>query len=98
MKKILSLLLTICLLSAFLSVASFADNASAELTYDIGEKYYNEKDYEKALEYFQKAAEAGNAKAMNNIGNLYYDGLGVEQDEAKAEEWYAKAKAAGYKG
>jgi hypothetical protein len=28
---------------------------------------------------------------MNNIGDLYYYGAGVEQDYTKAMEWYEKA-------
>jgi TPR repeat protein len=32
---------------------------------------------------------------MNNLGTIYRDGLGVQQDYAKAREWYEKAAAAG---
>jgi uncharacterized protein len=35
-------------------------------------------------------AEAGNAKAQNNLGNMYRDGKGVEMDWVKAIEWYQK--------
>jgi TPR repeat protein len=34
-----------------------------------------------------KAAEAGNAQAMNDLGELYYYGHGVAQDYAKAHQW-----------
>ena len=33
-----------------------------------------EQDYTAAMEWYQKAADAGNAGAMNNIGDLYYYG------------------------
>src|SRR5712664_4001235 len=51
------------------------------------------QDYAKALEWYEKAADKGNADAMNNIGTLYYNRRGVEQDYAKAREWYEKAAA-----
>lgn len=50
-----------------------------------------EKNYDKALELFEKAAAGGNAPAMVNIGVMYGKGVGVEQDYAKALEWFEKA-------
>jgi TPR repeat protein len=37
------------------------------------------QDYAEAREWFQKAADAGNANAMNNLGALYQNGQGVAQ-------------------
>ena len=51
-------------------------------------------DYTNAMEWFQKAADLGSADASFLIGYMYCEGLGVEQDSAKAAEWYAKAEAA----
>ena len=45
-------------------------------------------------EKFKKAlpkAEAGDAEAQFDVGNMYEKGNGVAKDEAKAFEWYAKA-------
>ena len=54
------------------------------------------KDEAKAVEWFQKAAEAGNAIAMHNLGNCYeYGKGGLTKDKAKAMEWYWKAAEAG---
>ncbi len=50
----------------------------------IGNKRYQEGDYETALEYFTKAAELGDADAHYNLSCMYYDGEGVEKD-AKME-------------
>src|SRR5262249_26602002 len=36
-------------------------------------------------------ADKGDALAMNNLGALYANGLGVTQDYAKAREWFQKA-------
>ena len=54
-----------------------------------------EQDYTKALEWYNKAVNAGNASAMYSIGYMYDYGEGVEQDYSKALEWYNKAANAG---
>lgn len=38
-----------------------------------------------------KAAEQGDAKAQNALGNLYYLGLGVARNDKLASQWYLKA-------
>ena len=59
-------------------------------------RYLDLGDYAKALPPLQKAAEAGNAEAMNQLGRLYQTGRGVAQpDYAQAREWYQKAAEAG---
>ena len=54
-----------------------------------------EQDYQKALELFNTAYEAGNMKAARYIGMVYEQGLGVEQDYSKAAEYYAAGVEAG---
>ncbi len=59
-------------------------------------KAFMEEDYDTKLEYFNKVVEEGNepfyiALAMNEIGYMYQEGMGVEQDYAKALEWLEKA-------
>ena len=60
----------------------------------------NESDYYTAYEYYNKASEGTEplfvAKAMFDIGRMYYRGEGVEQDYAKEMEWYEKAADLGY--
>ena len=48
-----------------------------------------EQDYERAMQIFQSAQEAGNKKAARYIGLMLEQGLGVEQDYAKAAELFA---------
>jgi hypothetical protein len=43
-----------------------------------------------------KNAEQGNAEAQNNLATIYYEGIGLPQDRAKAKEWYQKAANQGY--
>ena len=51
-----------------------------------------EQDYVKAMDFYERAYELGAKDAAISIGDMYKEGLGVEQDATKAEEWYAKAK------
>jgi TPR repeat protein len=53
------------------------------------------QDYDKAREWYQKAADAGNAEAMYYLGGLYEYGKGFAQDYDKAREWYQKAANGG---
>ena len=49
--------------------------------YNLGVLYMNglgvAQNYDKAREWYQKAADASFAAAMNNLGVLYMNGLGV---------------------
>ena len=49
------------------------------------------KNYEYALQWFELAAEQGNADAMFYIGEIYKNGKGVMKDINKAAVWYLKA-------
>ena len=53
------------------------------------------QDYDKAREWYQKSANAGNAYAMTNLGLRYREGLGVAQDYEKPRELLEKAADAG---
>ena len=48
------------------------------------------------MDWYLKAAEAGEATAMCNLGVYYaYGKGGLTKDETKAVEWYRKAAEAG---
>jgi TPR repeat protein len=53
------------------------------------------KDYEKALEWYRKAADQNEPLAQANLGVMYARGFGVTKDYEKALEWYRKAAAGG---
>ena len=59
---------------------------------DVREKQDNNKGIDK--EIYQKA-EQGDVDALNEIGNMYFDGQGVEKDDKKALEYYTKAAEKG---
>lgn len=50
-----------------------------------------EPDYEKAVEWLNKAADKGNAKAMYELADMYLRGEGVKPDFKYAKNWYLKA-------
>ena len=45
--------------------------------------------------WYRKAADAGNAQGMNNLGAMYTTGTGVAKDAAVAVRWYRKTADAG---
>jgi TPR repeat protein len=55
-------------------------------------RFVDAKDYIRALPPLQKAADAGNGDAMNQLGELYYHGRGVDHDYTRAREWYEKGR------
>lgn len=57
-----------------------------------------EPDYALAMEWYEKAADLGNAGAMNNIGCMYIRGYGVEQNYVAALAWFEKAVDLGNAG
>jgi hypothetical protein len=57
---------------------------------------YDRADYKSALKVWMGAAQAGNAKAQNYVGEIFERGLGTSPDYAVAAIWYQKAAAQGY--
>ncbi len=68
---------------------------SARAQRRLGGCYYNKKNYQKAVEWYLKAAEQDDKYAQYNLGYCYDKGQGVEQDYQKAVEWYTKAAEQG---
>ncbi|OTG81679.1 tetratricopeptide repeat protein [Acinetobacter sp. ANC 4648] len=50
------------------------------------------KDVAKSIGLVQQAAELGEVQAMRDLACIYEHGLGIDIDEAKAEEWSLKAQ------
>jgi len=68
---------------------------SARAQRRLGGCYYDKKNYQKAVEWYTKAAEQGNASSQYSLGICYYKGYGVEKDYQKAVEWWTKAAEQG---
>lgn len=73
-------------------------NVMAQDDYDTqrGIELYQQKDYSSALPYLQRAAKAGSLPALDFLGSMYANGLGVKQDGQIALNLYKKAIAKNY--
>ena len=65
------------------------------LLLERGENVGVKQNYTEAIKWYKKAAEAGNSRAMNNLGTMHGAGHGVEKDYIEAAKWYKKAAEAG---
>lgn len=52
--------------------------------------------YDKALNYFKQAAEKGNVQALYYIGDLYYNGNGVDKSFVTAKRYFEQAANKGF--
>jgi len=75
-----------------ISILSISINVLAD---DIGYKYYQKGEYEKALKIWGVEAEEGNKEAFYNIGLLYFFGNGVEKNLPLAFEYCQKSALMG---
>lgn len=57
----------------------------------IGDVFYNDKNYSKAIEWYQRGAEEQFPYAMVNLATMYKDGVGLEKDSEKAKALYERA-------
>jgi len=63
--------------------------------YNLGEKYYDSKDYAEAIKWFRKSAEQEHAKAQYKLGLMYYIGHGVMEDYSEAVKLFRKSAEQG---
>jgi len=64
--------------------------------YTKGSNFYGQGKYKEAFVWFHKAAEHGHAKSQSNLGVMYSEGQGVEQDDKMAVKWFRRAADRGY--
>ncbi len=62
---------------------------------DLGIKHLADRDYIKAMEYFNIASALGHMKAPRYLGLMHEDGLGIKTDYSKAMTFYTTAAKAG---
>lgn len=68
-----------------------ATNRAAEDARKRGDSAFEKKAYAQAMRWYQKADQLGDAEAMNSIGYMYDNGLGVRQDAGSAFIFYKAA-------
>jgi len=70
--------------------------------YEIGLRYANgagvAQDWEKAMSWFERAANRGIASAQWRLGLGYVRGIGLDRDNAKAVAWFKRAANQGHIG
>lgn len=121
MKKVLSFLLTLCILTslaltvgaspAFAAVQSLeefeqlkqqAEAGDSKAMEELANTYYRgsynvgiSRDFVQALNWFLRAADAGNTDVYVTIATIYEKGSTGERDLEKAYEWYQRAAESG---
>lgn len=71
-----------------------ADLGDSEFQFKLGTFYHQDEefqDYQKALEYYQLAANQGHSLALCGLGSMYREGCGVAKNEHKAFEYFQAA-------
>ena len=82
------------------SASSTNANLTVSQMFELGEDYFigrngKSKDYAKAIEWYNKAADKGNADAMIRLAECYEEGYGVAKNERKGVEYEKNAAALG---
>ena len=62
---------------------------------ELGAMYYEEREFELALDYYEMAAEYDNLYAISNLGYIWYYGRIGEKDYEKAFYYFDKARQMG---
>ena len=69
-----------------------ARHRQEELEAQLFQRYQQESDQTKRMEYLKKAAELGHTPAQAELGDCYAQGQGVKRNFLLAARWRAKAK------
>ncbi|MBD25150.1 MAG: hypothetical protein CMG46_09110 [Candidatus Marinimicrobia bacterium] len=93
---------TICIIfvrfvMSFALIFTYSSFATAGPIEDVQAAYKAEQreDFELALKLYERAAAGGDMYAMNNIGDMYYNGRGVKRSWVEAIKWYRQAAQKG---
>jgi TPR repeat protein len=89
MGRVAKITCTIALVSCFaipVTAAQIEDGIAA----------YERSDYTTALRLLSPLADQGDARALNNLGRMYFGGQGVPKDHVKAAQLHRRAAEQGY--
>ncbi len=68
--------------------------AAVALKLNKAEEQLMSGNYDESFPVIHKLAEEGNARALHDLGWVYRQGIGVEQDYAQALSWFTRAAEA----
>lgn len=77
------------ILGTVFAVSLFSHAAFAGL--EEGKRYFENKEWPKAIAELSPLADAGDEQAMMMMATIYLDGLGVQKNSLKALEYYKRA-------
>ena len=75
-------------LACLLALLLWATPANAQ--FEAGVTAFERGDYRAALSTWVPLAQAGDARAQNNLGNMHQTGLGTSVNPAEATRWYRR--------
>jgi TPR repeat protein len=82
-------------LSLFVALGFSACSSDSSDRIEAGLQAARSGDYAGAMTEWKPLAELGNAEAQFHLGVLYFEGLGVAQDDRTAQFWFGKAAVGG---
>ncbi len=68
----------------------------AAQSFDDAMKMYRRGDHVAALEIWEPLAASGNVDAQYNLGVMYAAGIGADENDARAVEWFRQAAMQGH--
>ena len=72
-----------------------AEKGNIDAQAGLASLYVEMEEYDKALKWARKAAQASNPAAYDTLGRIYDEGLGVEVDHIEGLKWYEEGAKAG---
>ena len=86
----------ISILISTVMIVAVVYGQSADQWLKQGNDYYEKQQFSKAVESYQKAAEAGSLEGQFNLGYALYNGEGIDKDYATAAMWFKRAARKGF--
>ena len=72
------------------TITSLAELGFTDYQNQLADIFKRQKEYQKAYDWYNKAAQNGRIEAMADLGDLFYDKSGLERSYSKALNWYLK--------
>ena len=70
---------------------SMCENEDAKSCFELGNKFEESKNYQKAGEFYKKACEMGFGDGCHNLGVIYYEAEGAEANKNLAKKYFGKS-------
>ncbi len=87
-----------CLEAAMHQTERMAEAGDVLAQVELGDRYRKRKEWNRAIGWYRRAADQGNAFAMYRLAHFYYHGQGVEKDDRRAFELMRRSARAGETG